>query len=242
MGFIEENLPEALIRRVNKLRSMDLLPLRASLELSRERIQLLQDVVRGDQEVDDLFALLDIHLYCLNAVFPAEYKAARIEPHGAASKHDVTYDPVKNGQNVIKHGITFGEARSFSPGFGTLIIPYLNTRDVERVAIFSKLVVPHNCPLVLPLEKYRRRSDLSTMTIAIPAGAGFRFISSRAFGKEDSEEALNNAAAKIYPHEAELERKKAFIEECRERVETDLFGDEADAGDHGPLRLIRAKS
>ena len=157
MGFIEDNLPKTLIRRLNELHRMELLPRRKELGISKDRIGLLQAIVRGEQEVDDLYALLDIHLYCLKEFFHKDYMVANIEPHSAARDYDLTYDPAKNGKNVIKHGITFREVISFYPGLGTLIVPYPNQSDGERLAIFSKLVVPDDSPFVLPTAKMKGR-------------------------------------------------------------------------------------
>ncbi|WP_157753804.1 BrnT family toxin [Lysobacter capsici] len=240
MSFIHDNLPEALTPFVNELPKIDLLQYRAQLELSKDRIEILQAVIRKEQEVDDLFALLDIHIYCLKEVFPEEYKAANVEPHDAANNHDITYDPAKNGKNLIKHGITFGEVRSFSPGFGTLIVPYPNERDEERLAIFSKLVVPQNSPLILPKASMKGGSDLSTMTLAIQAGNGFRFISSQTFHEAGWDKTMKGAVKSIFPRKSQSLEKAAFIKDCQDRVRPELFGANGDSGLHGPVRLFRA--
>lgn len=239
MGFIEEHVPKILHQRLSELKHIDILGLRAEQGLSEERIHVLQSVLHGTQEVDHPITLLNIHLYGLSAAFPEDYRAASVEPHVFACDPELSYDPVKNGYNVIKHGITFEEARSSAAGFGTLMVPYKNKRDGRRYAVFSRLVLHKEAPLLLPTDKIRGRSDQCIMTVAIQAGDGFRFINSRIFGEDDWEEALNNAAVKIYPEKDESDLKKEFMEECRLKVNSNLFGEMAKAGDHGPIRLIK---
>lgn len=236
MDFIRSNLPKALIPHVDQLPGVDFHSLLSGKGLSPERIEVLQNVVRGEQEIDDVYALLDVHLFAIKVAFPSEYEVANVPPHDAASKHLVTYDPQKNGHNLIKHGLAFGETYSFSKDFGTLMVPCPNERDGERVAIFSKLVVPEGSALLLPTGKIKDRSDLCTMTSATVTDEGFRFITSRAFDRDTWQEALNNAAAKIYPDKADSATKKKFIEECDDLVRAELF-DVRDG--ESPIRIVR---
>lgn len=239
MGFIRSNLPKALIPYVDQLPGIDFLSLLSERGLSPERIEVLQKVVTGEQEIDDVYVLLDVHLFCLKEAFPREYEAANVPPHDAASKHLVTYDPQKNGHNLIKHGLAFGETYSYSKDLGTLMVPCPNERDGERVAIFSKLVVPEGSALLLPTSKIKDRSDLCTMTSATVTDDGFRFITSRAFDRDTWHEALNNTAAKIYPDKADSATKKKFIEECDDLVRAELFDDR---DGESPIRIVRPNS
>lgn len=236
MDFIRSNLPEALRPYVDRLPGVDFLSLLSGKGLSPQRIEVLQNVVRGGQEIDDVYALLDVHLFALKVAFPSEYEAADAPPHDAASGQLLQYDPPKNGHNLIKHGLTFGETYSYSKDFGTLIVPCPNEHDGERVAIFTKLVVPQGFALVLPTDKIKACSDLCTMTSATVTDGGFRFITSRTFDRETWQEALNNAAAKIYPDKADSTRKKTFIKDCDDLVRVELFDDR---DGESPIRIVR---
>ena len=51
------------------------------------------------------------------------------------------YDPAKNGQNILKHGLDFGEVISYAGNDYGRLISYTKSGDEERVVIFSKYYV-----------------------------------------------------------------------------------------------------
>lgn len=89
------------------------------------------------------------------------------------------YDPAKNGQNILKHGLDFGEVISYAGNDYGRLISYTKSGDEERVVIFSKYYVNDKNNIFLSNDK-KTEDFLCIATIAINVDHGFRFISSRA--------------------------------------------------------------
>lgn len=236
MDFIREHLPAQLIELYNLLPTINFQERRQELQLSAERAGLLQAIVRGHHDIDHLYTLLDIHLFCLKALHKHAYLQAQVQPHPAASGDLLTYDPPKNGQNLLKHGLTFPEVISYSPNFGVLQVPCPNAADGERLVVLSKLDIPKDVSPQLPTPVILERRDLCTLTIAVLEKDGYRFISSRTFHRDNWGKVLDGAVKEIF--EDEPEKRETFLRACQEAVESDLF----DATSSAPLRLIRAES
>lgn len=236
MDFIREHLPQQLIELYDRLPSVDLQERRGQLQLSVERTDLLRAIIRGEHEIDHPYTLLDIHLFCLKALHKQAYLQAQVPPHRAASSVLLTYDPPKNGQNLLKHGLTFPEVITCSPHFGALQLPCPNAADGERLVVLSKFDIPKGVSLELPTPIILERQDLCTLTVAVLAEEGYRFISSRTFHRDNWGKVLDGAVKEIY--EDEPEKRDAFLQACQQAVETDLFEPTSSV----PVRVIRPGS
>lgn len=233
MDFIHEHLPQQLIELCDRLPSVNLQERRGELQLSVGRTELLQAIIRGEREINHLYTLLDIHLFCLKKLHRQAYLQAQVQPHPAASGDLLTYDPPKNGQNLLKHGLTFPEVISYSPNFGALQLPCPDAADGERLVVLSKLDIPKGVSPELPTPVILERQDLCTLTVAVLAEQGYRFISSRTFHRDNWGKVLDGAVKEIY--EDEPEKRDSFLQACQQAVETDLFEPTSSV----PVRVIR---
>ncbi len=89
------------------------------------------------------------------------------------------YDPTKNGQNILKHGLDFGAVVSYGGADYGRLISYTNSETEDRFVIFSKYYVNDKNNIFLSDDK-KNEDFLCIATIATNADSGFRFISSRA--------------------------------------------------------------
>jgi hypothetical protein len=213
-------IPLSLRPQLEQLNQIDVRANRDKLELSKDRAEVLASVINGTKNVE-YFTALDIHLFCLKKIFPAQYSAAKAIEH-AYSKSDLyEFDPPKNGQNVMKHGISFCEVVSFSKKFGTLIVPCPDKTDTERLVVFSDLTIDSGYHLALPLSSMDFTQEIYTLSIVQQRGRGFRFISSRTFGRESYREAMHQSFKGIYQNSPG--EKTLFTNRCCEILEQNLF-------------------
>ncbi|WP_132649448.1 BrnT family toxin [Rubrivivax gelatinosus] len=213
-------IPLSLRPQLEQLNQIDVRAHRKKLELSTDRAEVLVDVINGTKDVEH-FVALDIHLFCLKKIFPDQYFAVQAIEH-AYSKSDLyEFDPPKNGQNIMKHGISFGEVVSFSKKFGTLMVPCPDITDAERLVVFSDLTIDSGYRLALPLNSMDFTKEIYTLSIAQQRGGGFRFISSRTFGRESCREAMQQSFKGIYQNSPE--KKSLFTARCCEILEQHLF-------------------
>lgn len=231
------DIPNHLLPLLEKLKGADLSEYRARMEISEERLNLLHDVLSGRQDVRDLDSKVDIQLFALKTVFKDEYRAAKVRPLDSGTKQLITYDPPKNGQNIIKHGLSFTELVTYSPSFGILIVPCPSKDDGERLVIFNRLKIHEGYDFNLPTKVMREHSDLCTLTIALTEGEGFRLISSRPFHRGNWDKIMAAELKGIYADEPK--EKKSFIEKCQKKVEDELFGPMWSPGYEPPARVIR---
>ena len=106
--------------------------------LPKERHDLLFKFIQGEIQAS-YSCKPDIEEYALKILMPEVYAALPHERHPYSSCELYEYDPPKNGQNFIKHGLGFGEVVSYSTQFGTLLVPCPDDKDRERYVIFSDL-------------------------------------------------------------------------------------------------------
>ncbi|CAN0644478.1 hypothetical protein [Burkholderia cepacia] len=191
-----------------------------SQNLPAERRNLLFRFVKGDIKLD-YTCRVDVELYALKSLDRNLYASLSHYENPYSRGEFYEYDPPKNGQNLIKHGLGFGEVHSYTRRFGTLVVPCPDITDGERCVIFSDLDSgPDGQNLQMP---HPGISGLHyTLTIAQQRGGRFRFISSRFLSREPAKyrEAMRQAFKNIYETG---KARNAFIDRCVEIVERDLF-------------------
>lgn len=80
-------------------------------------------------------------LRCMSKILLSRnaYKKLDIEHNNLGSDSElICYDPVKNGQNILKHGIVFHGVSSYCGGHLPLISPNRNTKGEYRQVLFSR--------------------------------------------------------------------------------------------------------
>lgn len=205
------------IRHINKEEFEDKIKLQG---LPKERQDLLFKVIQGEIQVG-YSCKPDIEDYALKSLMPEVFKSLPHDGHPYSSCELYEYDPPKNGQNIIKHGIGFGEVVSYSSQFGTLLVPCPDDSDGERCVIFSDLNLElEGNELALPPSGIREVNY--TLSIAHYRDGRFRFISSRLMSsrKEKYRKTMEQAFGEII---ADALARQAFIDRCVEIVETDLI-------------------
>ncbi len=192
----------------------------APQKLSKDRQDLLFKFIQGEIEVS-YACKPDIEAYVLKCLIPDFYEKIAHERHPYSSSELYEYDPPKNGQNIIKHGIGFGEVVSYSRKFGTLMVPIPNERDGERFAILSDLDLKRESDeLEMPPPCIRKMNY--TISIANLIEGKFRFISARLLSskKKKYEKTIAQALGEIMPDE---QARQGFIDQCVKILERDLI-------------------
>lgn len=187
--------------------------------IGNARFKLLAEVINGFVNVG-YPEIWDIERYALKNLLPEEYKSLALGDHSYSSNKLYEYDPPKNGQNIIKHGLSFGEVVSYSAKFGTLMVPCPDENDGERAVVFSGLIL-RNKNLSLPLDNNNSHNENYTLSIVQSRNNKLRFISSRLLSKNSCEVDMNQAFKNIYKENKES--KDAFISKCIEIINRDLF-------------------
>lgn len=187
--------------------------------INNSRFELLKEAINRRLNVSYPESW-DIERYALKHLLPEEYKSLALGDHCYSSGELYEYDPSKNGQNIIKHGLSFGEVVSYSTKFGTLIVPCPDEKDGERVVIFSDMVLKDK-NLSLPLDNNNFQKENYTLSIAQSRNGKFRFISSRLLSKNSYKENMDQAFRNIYKENKNL--KDTFIDRCIDIIKRDLF-------------------
>ena len=187
--------------------------------INNSRLKLLTEVINKRVSVR-YPEIWDIERFALKHLLPEEYKSLALGDHCYSSSEIYEYDPQKNGQNIIKHGLSFGEVVSYSTKFGTLLVPCPDEQDGERVVIFSDMVLEDQ-NLSLPLDNIDFSAENYTLSITQYRNGKFRFISSRLLSKNNYKENMDQAFRNIYKEDKES--KNAFVDRCVEIIERDLI-------------------
>ncbi|WP_343674900.1 BrnT family toxin [Paraburkholderia heleia] len=189
-------------------------------KLSADRQELLFNFIQGETVVSYGYRL-DIEDYAIKSLMPEVFASLPHEVRPYASRELYEYDPAKNGQNIIKHGIGFGEVVSYSKRFGTLLVPCPDERDGERYVIFSDLNL-ERAEDKLELAPRGIREMNYTVSIAHQRDGRFRFISSRLMSskREKYKKTMQQAFGEIID---DVREREAFVDRCVEIVETQLI-------------------
>lgn len=187
-------------------------------ELPEERRDLLFKFIKGEIQVS-YSSKSDIEEYALKRLMPEVYESLPHEVSPYSSCEFYEYDPPKNGQNIIKHGIGFAEVFSYSRQFGTLLVPCPDDSDEERYVIFSDLNLERD-ELELPPPGIKELNY--TISIAHYRDGRFRFISSRLMSskKQKYRKTMEQAFGEIV---TDAQARQSFIDRSVEILETNLI-------------------
>lgn len=191
-----------------------------NLKLPAERIRQFLDVIRGELHIDS-FLKIDIEEYALKIIFPDVYNQSMITEHLYSTCDLYEFNPAKNGQNVIKHGIGFQDVVSYSKKFGTLIISCPDKNDDERVVLFSDFDLENKYKVELALSSIK--SPSCCISIATSRGRKFRFISSRLLSSEKKKYTKTILQSLRSIEFSDEKSKIAFVNRCVEIIERDLI-------------------
>lgn len=213
------NRSEALTL-ITKFSAEEFIEKTAFLKLPKNRARQFFEVIKGEQSIYycDKF---DIEEYALKIIFPEIYGIIKTIKHINSTSEIYEFDPAKNGQNIIKHGLGFGEIVTYSTKFGTLSVPCPDIHDTRRAIIFSDLVLGEKEKLSFPLSQV---SGIKyTLSVAQQIDGKFRFISSRFMSskkKKYTENVKQSIRGFVFPDE---NSKDSFVSRCIEKIEVDLL-------------------
>lgn len=192
-----------------------------SKNLPKDRRRLLFEIIKGRKSVDYTCSV-DIERYAIQCLLP-EIPSSLLHEHHLYSRGDLyEYDPPKNGCNIIKHGISFGEVVSYSKRFGTLSVACQNDKE-ERLVVFSDLNLDNGTyKLQLPLKGARELNYILSIAEHRRSGSGFRLISSRIMSSKEKKyrETMKQSFKNIYSSESD---KDNFTNYCVEYIKKNLF-------------------
>lgn len=155
-----------------------------ALEISRKRAIQFNEVLKGNISVSH-FNKFDIEEFAIKHFYSTEiYKKIQTLEHIKSTCDTYEFDPAKNGKNIIKHGLSFGEVASYSARFGSVMIPTPHESDVQRVLIFSDLTLQKGRKIELPLSKIKNNNF--TLSVAVNLNGKFRFITARLLSSQKS--------------------------------------------------------
>jgi len=215
--------PEEALKLINNINKEDFSKKISGQKLSKDREEILFSIIKNKLEVG-YPEIWDIQRYALQTLYPEHYVTLSLSDHIYSNGEIYEYDPPKNGKNIIKHGISFGEVYSFSEKFGTLNVPCPDANDQSRYVIFSDLLLGENGKnLSVPIPGIIKRNTVYTLSIAKIFDKKIRLISSRVMSRNKNKyrNTMDQAFKNIYnDNPAE---KKAFVNRCIEIIETHLF-------------------
>jgi hypothetical protein len=218
------NRSEALValRRLSK-EDFDALmtqPKPKELGLAPSRKELLFKLIQCEVSVSPS-CHPDIEAFALKTLMPDVVLSLPKEKHPYSSGRFYEYDPAKNGQNMLKHGLGFGEVVSYSKNFGALSVGLPGDENGELRAVFSDLQgLPDASVLELP--KANAKATSIVISIVQHRDERFRFISSRILPTDQNEYRKDVARAlrRVLP---DPEARRPFIDRCVEILEQQLM-------------------
>lgn len=189
--------------------------------ISKERAIILRKVLVKEISVSH-FTRFDIEEFAIKLFHPKDiYNQIRTPEHIGSKSETFEYDPAKNGQNIIKHGIAFGEVLSYSLQFGSLMIQIPYELDDQRSLLLSDLILDKDRKIELPLRKMNHKEF--TLAVVAHINGKFRFISARSLGlnKDNIYKNINQSINCIdFPCK---NLKKEFAEHCMKIFERNFL-------------------
>lgn len=177
--------------------------IKSKLQISNHRYDLLIKILSRNLKIDN-FLMNDILRCIVKKLSEAKnldyFNAFKIPENHLFSKGSLyEYDPAKNGQNILKHGLDFGAVVSYGGNDYGRLISYTNSEIEDRFVIFSKYYVDNKNNIFLSDDK-KKEDFLCIATIATNVDIGFRFISSRALNVKDSKKLQQELRNMIKDH------------------------------------------
>ncbi|HDM8177835.1 TPA: BrnT family toxin [Vibrio harveyi] len=153
------------------------------LKISKTRTELLGKILK-DEEKTDWQTKLDIQLYVLKRLFKEQYMNLpdEVRFHKYSTSYIRTYDPAKNGENIIKHGVSFKEIDTSSAvdnSSGIVVVEGLKVEGEERCLKFSSIFYNN---LKFPLDSLKGNYKCYLLSVyTLKDNSVTRYMSSRAF-------------------------------------------------------------
>ncbi|CAM9212439.1 BrnT family toxin [Acinetobacter bereziniae] len=165
--------------------------IKSKLQISKNRYDFIIKILRRDIKVDN-FLMNDILRCIVKKLCESDdidfFDTSKIPENHLLSKVSLyEYDPAKNGQNILKHGLDFGAVVNYGGSDYGRLISYTNSEIEDRFVIFSKYYVNNENNIFLSDDK-KNEDFLCIATIATNVDIGFRFISSRALKVKNDKE------------------------------------------------------
>lgn len=189
-------------------------------KLSKARIILFFNIIKGATEANE-FLKIDIEEYALKIIYSTFFNNFKIIEHLYSTCDLYSFDPAKNGQNVLKHGISFGEVVSYSKKFGTLNIPCPDHNDKERIVSFSDFYLENKYKIQFPLKNIE--SPSCCISIITKVEGRFRFISSRLLSSKKTKYTKSIYQSLRGIKFNDEKSKILFVNRCVEIIERDLI-------------------
>lgn len=210
-----------VLKRIRELSSEDFIEKIAHLELPEKRAQKFYEVINGIINFENIDDRRDIEEFALKNVFlDCHYSEIEKIEHITSNGQLHEFDPAKNGQNIIKHGLSFSEVFSFSENFGMPMI-LIPPDDADTFVLFSRLFYPFQYELSLPLFEMKDRMYYILSIIEV-RGEKRRYISSRFLSskKRKYAETIKQVLKEVgFPNKPS---RDSFIEECVQRLKENL--------------------
>ncbi|ENV46394.1 hypothetical protein P255_00533 [Acinetobacter brisouii CIP 110357] len=203
--------------------------IRTELQLSEERTEFLKKILNGTCKLsintrNEIFRCLVKKNY-ENKGDMYSYDQLELAENNIISNGPCwEYDPAKNGQNIIKHGIEFGSVASYGGGdFGRLISytapgRWINEdgeeEEEERRIVFSKYYT-NGADKKFFLDRFKDDDILCIASVVTMHDMKFRFISSRVI-KADSLAQLTREIKNLIKDLELDEQDKNIINNLRE--------------------------
>jgi len=190
--------------------------------LSKKRRELLCKFIKGELQIEPI-AACDIKAYLSKRLGSYFCNGHFQGQHPYADNDDYTYDPAKNGENIIKHGISFNEVYSYSPNFGTMLVPVPDKTDVARYVMFCDLDIASDTnKLVMPPCSIENRKMAYVICIIDCSSGKLRFISAR-FLSEKRRKYERTIEQTLERLDIKKKEKKDFILHCLDFFERNLI-------------------
>lgn len=191
---------ECAIRRIESIRRYfhsDPARLRDSLNngclIPQSRVALAESFLKNGDFTFNVFDTLDVNLFLLKRISPSQHANQRVKKHLQSEGDLFEYDPAKNGQNILKHGLSFRESVSCARNFGTMTVPIEITGE-KRSAVFYELNLGEDHKtLDYAFRKWPTEASILVLTIAENLGLRYRLISSRRMSSKNTRAAVSEA-------------------------------------------------
>ena len=206
-SFINEKSSSYIKEKIDKIR-----------DINQDRKEMFFNLLTEENNRLRTYSDFDVTLYAISIIDEDFFKKLNVKRHCESHSDSMEYDPRKNGENIIRHGISLRESIGCNR-FGTLIINAYSEKD-KRSAYFSDI---NMSMLELPIPETMHHKF--TLTVAENKYPKIRIISVRTFGKKGYKKVFNKGLlGDIYENEVNKEEKvEEFKNNCCNIIENQLF-------------------